>query len=58
MASKYIDDIIYRKQYYEPCIKRVLEIAQERKITNVYFNEDSTMDENIKNIQGLSESCE
>ena len=57
-GNLYIDDIIYREQYYEPCIKRVLEIAQERKITNVYFNEDSTMDENIKNIQALSESCE
>lgn len=56
-GKPYLDDDTYFREYYCPSINRVLTIAEEQKMSNINFNRNLTIDENLSNIQMLSKSC-
>ncbi len=52
----YIDVDNYHNEYYSPSIDKVLAIAKDKQVS-ITYNESFSMDDNLSNLQTLSQYC-
>ena len=53
-----LDEALYRESYYQPLINRIMHIAEDKKLTNINYNESLSMNENLNNLKSVSINCD